>query len=1111
MSKIKKPIYGPTELDESKLTKQEVAVEKRKATLHKIRERRIKKAFRTYRLRGLKNFLFWFFGVLSGLAILVGSVFVGIKVVPLGTYLKWTGQDVSEIVSEKVSDKSVIDAIAGINEYSLEDLPVIESVVQGLFEETGIDDFVLVDYDALKKVKFFNASEGSDLMDEISKCVKLNPEMELLSDLKAFNEYSKTDCPIEKPFDGAWVLKENERGELYCFDTSTVGGNSLMNAPYVNQVVYEDVIVGGQINSRLASLTVAEMENVKFYYKPIKEMPLFDVVNGIDAIIGRLEIPDIITLVADGGEVDPLINKVFDGMTIGGITSDFDMVTMLEKVKLTDIEDVEEMLGDLGELSVFNEYVRVAEEEKPVVVEGKIEGKENPALFYYISKPAAGEEPAEYSRAFDNEGYRNENVDDNTELYYPNLLDVSITELLEVMGDSFGTIEINQFLEVLDADYSDEDFVATVLSGKKLNQISSITADEISLVDVFEYKGNEDIYKIILSGNQKLPVREVGETDQAYDARVQEEAEKINLKDLEGIDMDNINLDVVIPESENADLYEIIRKAKGMAEDEPVLLSCLDGFDGDDVYLSSMVDIPTEQNGYKNQKLYDILIDALVITDDQGAQMDNPSFSDIRVKHLSNFEMDRVNLNLVLPYYDAESLEDNRELYKILLEATGSVIADKNDVEIEAMAKELSIANIKSFDIGNVRIETAIINASKQLKDILGSSIVKNGNVIPYSQIQIKDLELFKVDTVKMDLILPYYDASDIENVIDNREMYKILVEACGLGKAEDAENIAKTMKVNDISNFDIEKVSLSAVLEVPTAANGYENQKLYDILLESLEITDENGYVISNATYSDISIKHLKSFSTDNLKLSTVLDNPNDTLKNVLTEACGTDFEEITINHLAGSGFDIESVKLSTVLTAHGIDEDGYPDYGNHILNVLMNKDADVNIGNIGDSLDNLLLSEVYPSESFTTTQRYSGQKAYYKIVRDGLDVYVHEDRILEFASSSDSLTTKYYVCNQAHIWLFLHYSNVWGNSYGGVILNGHDALGNAYVYVDAHHTLADLQGDVDDISGKIMDATIRQLVDGGLVNDNGGYVNTGIYSKSLHEVINEMGNVLI
>ena len=56
MSKIKKPIYGPPELDESQMTPEQIGEAKRKETLHKIRERRIKRRLRPFVFVALKTF-----------------------------------------------------------------------------------------------------------------------------------------------------------------------------------------------------------------------------------------------------------------------------------------------------------------------------------------------------------------------------------------------------------------------------------------------------------------------------------------------------------------------------------------------------------------------------------------------------------------------------------------------------------------------------------------------------------------------------------------------------------------------------------------------------------------------------------------------------------------------------------------------------------------------------------------------------------------------------------------------------------------------------------------------------------------------------------------------
>ena len=80
--------------------------EKRKA-------RRARKAERTLRLRWLKNLLWWLTGVISSFAILAGGIFVGIKVIPLKTYL---GED-NGYVSNEMAESSALDAILNIGKY----------------------------------------------------------------------------------------------------------------------------------------------------------------------------------------------------------------------------------------------------------------------------------------------------------------------------------------------------------------------------------------------------------------------------------------------------------------------------------------------------------------------------------------------------------------------------------------------------------------------------------------------------------------------------------------------------------------------------------------------------------------------------------------------------------------------------------------------------------------------------------------------------------------------------------------------------------------------------------------------------------------------------------
>ena len=443
MSKIKKPIYGPPEIDETTMTEYEVSVEKRKKTLHKIRERKIKKAFKTYRFRGLKNFLFWFFGVMSSIGIIFGSIFVGVKVIPISTYLKWSGQDSSEIVSENISEKSVFDAIMSFGDYTFSDVPVIETVVKDLLAETGMDEFVVVDYSALKDVKFLNDNNDSDLMKEVTKCVKLSPDAQMFSNIKAFSEYSETESPLE-PSGNNWVLKNGVNASLYCYASASGGDGSPANAKFVetHAVTYEDVIVDGKLNENLKELNEEEMANVVFYYKPLCQLPLLDIVDNIDVVLDRVEIAEVISLVEKEGNINPLITNVLNGLTIGKLTDeDFELESLFNNLKLNAVEGISEILGEFGGLKVFSDWQKV--DDSLQAVQEKVDKKEaNPALYYYQKS----ENPTEYARAFKDDGSIEEGVAENAELFYPNLLDIPVSELLPVIGDRFGMLEITELL-----------------------------------------------------------------------------------------------------------------------------------------------------------------------------------------------------------------------------------------------------------------------------------------------------------------------------------------------------------------------------------------------------------------------------------------------------------------------------------------------------------------------------------------------------------------------------------------------------------------------------------------------------------------------------------------
>ena len=83
----------------------------------KIREKKIKRAFKIMRFRSLKNFFIWLTGALMSFVIFFLTVFVAVGVVPVGTY---TGGESDAVVGEDISNKSIYQAIMDFITYKID-------------------------------------------------------------------------------------------------------------------------------------------------------------------------------------------------------------------------------------------------------------------------------------------------------------------------------------------------------------------------------------------------------------------------------------------------------------------------------------------------------------------------------------------------------------------------------------------------------------------------------------------------------------------------------------------------------------------------------------------------------------------------------------------------------------------------------------------------------------------------------------------------------------------------------------------------------------------------------------------------------------------------------
>ena len=119
----------------------------REQVKEKVYKKKVKRALKIARLRPLKNFLFWFAGVLSSIAIVAGSIFVAVKIVPIGTYVG--KENATEYVSEDIANKSFLDAILEINNYGLKLFTKIDK------ENDDLENYLLSKFDFSSFLELF--------------------------------------------------------------------------------------------------------------------------------------------------------------------------------------------------------------------------------------------------------------------------------------------------------------------------------------------------------------------------------------------------------------------------------------------------------------------------------------------------------------------------------------------------------------------------------------------------------------------------------------------------------------------------------------------------------------------------------------------------------------------------------------------------------------------------------------------------------------------------------------------------------------------------------------------------------------------------------------------
>ncbi len=761
-----------------------------------------------------------------------------------------------------------------------------------------------------------------------------------------------------------------------------------------------------------------------------------------DAVLSLLEgvgLEDLITIdtnkissipfssLSDGSFTDTLISAVSFEATFKGVS---------DKLGFS--------LGDFSSLEVFTSYEEVLPADKPTEADYTADDFDHNSFYYMVENGT----PPTYAPAFKDNAYVN-GVNDSTTLYYPALNDVPILSFFTQLSSALDRVKVKDLVNKLGGG-SDASIINKIVGDTTIGGIGTFDHNTILLNDILPESSNLDLYKILKDATQKT------------------DGTTITVGDLNGIVIDNVKLSTVVGEKDttNEDLYNILADATTKPWDEITILD-VESVNIDNVKLSTVIG----EKDATNEDLYKILADATT-----------KPWDEITILDVESVNIDNVKLETVLDRYETDDsgnikYDDNdnpieKSIWKILTEA----------IKPSNQDGEIRINDLSNFNIDNVKLETVFSrteNASTWA--ILDEIVVKPESSPLDYKITVSDLGNINVGNLSLKTAIGEEDPT-------NEDLYAIMRDLTG--KANDE------ITVNDIKTIEIDNVKLETVLP-----NNSDNANIWKILTEAVRPSNEDG---------KIRIKDLGSnFDINNVHLSTVLEKPttengnkNKQLWDIISEAVG---DNPTISEL--SSFDVGGVHLSTV-----IDKETVKD--NAVLTALL-EDENSTLDNIGTKLNELKLKEMYDINCFTTDSSKANdssvkyKKAKYPELIDGKEVfhdyYVKEDYLndpdnadmfkpfefngkeYKFEWSEES----YYISKtDSGVWLLLLYQ-----------AGDKDVNGDAYTYTCKCLTLGSLTDVIGDAADCFMNATIKMLVDTGILAETDGQYR-GIYMLSVKSV---------
>ena len=659
------------------------------------KERRLKRGNRALRFRGLKNFLFWLTGVVSGFIIIAGLIFLAVYVLPTKTILGYGGiSDTDEYVSDEIAEKSIVKALLGFSDYSVGDIPIIEKTLKDVVSSSGLENYITLDYEKLSSVKFSGNGE-SNFAGDLQSCLTVTATIESIGGTEMLGDLAK--LPVFSWEEAvANPSSENFEPRLYYY---MVSGDSVENGVFERAFTDE----GDYVDGVDASTTT--------YLASLDKISVAEVKDILSARFGTVKIASLISAFGGAGEGET-INKIFKDTTLNGLNSftfdDVDLADVIEEAGNEQLFKILRSAAGLGAEETITIGSLSAIDFDNIYLADVIEEAGNEQLFK-ILRSAAGLGAAEpitigslSSLNFDNINLNDVIEETGNEKLYSILRSAAGLEasapvtIADLSGLNFDNIYLTDVLE----ETGNEQLFKILRSAAGLaddarvtvNNLTNLDFNNISLADVLSETGNEKLYTILKRAAG------LGAED------------TITIGNLKTLDFDNIYLTDVIEEAGNEQLFKILRSAAGLEASAPVTIANLSGLNFDNIYLTDVL-----TPGPNNAKLYAILSD---VTGEAEAA--------ITVHHLSSFDTDNIHLSKII------APESNAKLYNILIDASG--VASAYDITVGSLSGS-------SFNIDNIKLSTVLDRTSAAVTDnLVLKSLLYNPDGMPNDEVTLGNI-----------------------------------------------------------------------------------------------------------------------------------------------------------------------------------------------------------------------------------------------------------------------------------------------------------------------------------------------------------------------------------